>query len=70
MTDENFDRIEAKLDIIIRLLAKQIVGEKTNTEAAPYLHKLGLSPSEIASILDSTPGAVSKYVSEAKKKGA
>lgn len=68
MSEEILLRIEKKIDVLISLLASQIITSETNTVAAPKLNQLGMSAAEIATVLNSTPGAVRKYISDAKNK--
>jgi ethanolamine utilization microcompartment shell protein EutS len=60
--------ISHKLDTLIKLIAYQIVGKMTVSEAAPLLRRLGLTPSEIAAIYGSTAKAVSVRLAEANRK--
>lgn len=66
--DEILASIDRKLSILIHLEAYRLVGQMTITEGAPILKRLGLDPSEIASIFDTTAGTVKTRLSEAKKK--
>ena len=62
--------LDRKLSILINLFAYQIVGQMTVTEGAPVLKRLGLNPSEIASVFQSTAKTVRVRLSEAKRKPA
>lgn len=66
--EEILASIERKLSILINLEAYRLVGQMTITEGAPILKRLGLDPSEIASVFDTTAGTVKVRLSEAKKK--
>ena len=66
--DQNLVSIDRKLSILINLEAYKLVGQMTITEGAPILKRLGLNPSEIASVFDTTSGTVQVRLSEAKKK--
>lgn len=66
MSDVDLKSLEQKLDVLIRLSAYVATKEMTIAEAAPLLHRLGMSPAEIAPILGSTPNAVNTRISEAK----
>ena len=57
-----------KLDVVMRLLAYQIVDKMTLAEGAPILKRLGLAASEIAAIYDSTRTSVNVRLAEAKKR--
>jgi len=66
--DEILAAINRKLSILINLEAYKLVGQMTITEGAPILKRLGLDPSEIASVFNTTSGTVKVRLSEAKKK--
>ena len=61
------DEIIVKLDIIIKLLANNVVNNKNSTETTVYLHKIGLSNKEIAEALNLKYNIVSAMLSNAKK---
>lgn len=66
--DDRVARIEAKVDILIRLLALQLLSkDQTVREKAILLNKAGLSSREIASLCDTTPNTISVAISQAKK---
>jgi hypothetical protein len=67
-SEEILISIDRKLSIIINLEAYILVGQMTITEGAPILKRLGLEPSEIASVFNTTEGTVKTRLSEAKKK--
>jgi predicted transcriptional regulator len=72
MADSDAKSFEQKLDILIRLNAYMATKGMKVADAAPILNELGMSASEIALILGSTPNAVNVRISEAraeKKKG-
>ncbi len=62
--------IDRKLTVLINLLAYQLIGGKTLSEAAPILRRLGLKQSEIAVVFGSSANVVSVRLAEAKKKQA
>lgn len=65
---EAVERLEAKFDIMIKLLAMQLAsGEQTVREKAILLSKAGLSSRDIAALCDTTPGTISVALSNAKK---
>lgn len=68
MAEEILERIDTKLDIIIRLLGSKAIEGKGKTEAILTLGALGLDTNLIAEIVGTTPGAVSVRLSEARKK--
>jgi DNA-binding CsgD family transcriptional regulator len=60
--------LEAKLDIILRLLALQAIKDaQTVKEKAVLLSKAGISSREIAGLCDTTPNTISVALSNAKK---
>lgn len=62
------DVIEAKLEVLIRLIALSSTSEmQTLKEKAVRLQKAGLSPKEIAELFDTTPNTVSQALSTAKR---
>ncbi len=61
-------RIEAKLDILIRLLALSIASEELSLkDRAIRLQRAGMGPKEIAALCDTTANAVSVALSTAKR---
>ncbi len=68
MDSQLLESIERKLAVLIALMAYQIAEGKTVAEGAPVLKRLGLTPSEIADVFDSTAKAVSVRIAEAKKR--
>jgi hypothetical protein len=60
--------IDRKLTILMHLEAYLLIGDKTITEGAPILKRLGMKPSEIAAVFDTTSRTVSVRLSESKKK--
>lgn len=66
--EELLSAINKKLSTLINLEAYRLVGEMTITEGAPILRRLGLNPSEIASVFDTSTSTVRVRLSEAKKK--
>lgn len=63
-------RIEAKLDILIRLVAVRVVADKeSQAEKAVLLRRAGIGPTEIAAILGTTPNTITVALAQSKKKG-
>ena len=60
--------IDRKLSILMGLEAYLLVREMTLTEGAPILRRLGMNPSEIGDVFETTAATVSVRISEAKKK--
>jgi DNA-directed RNA polymerase specialized sigma24 family protein len=67
MEDDAAQRVEAKLDVIIRLLAAPMMERKSVKEKVEALLGLGLTTAEIASICNTSPDAVRARRSEAKR---
>jgi len=70
MSDESdvLTAIDRKLGILMHLEAYRIISEMTITEGAPVLKRLGMKPSEIAAVFDTTSKTVSVRLSESKRK--
>jgi hypothetical protein len=62
------ERIESKLDQIIRLLALRVAGEVKQGEAILLLGAAGLDRNLIAGLLKTTPNTVSVTLSTSKNK--
>ncbi len=60
--------MDRKLNILINLMAYQIVGAMTLAEGAPILRRLGMSPADIATVFDSTTESVRTRLKEAKRR--
>jgi DNA-directed RNA polymerase specialized sigma24 family protein len=68
--EDRIATLEAKLDVILRLLALQAIKEaQTVKEKAMLLSKAGISSREIAALCDTTPNTISVALSNAKKGG-
>lgn len=66
--DPRLDRLESKLDILIRLLALNLSpADQPLLERAQRLHRVGLPAKEIAAVLDSNPHSVINMLSRARK---
>lgn len=62
-------KIEKKLDILIKLVASNMIKEdSTQTESILRLNKLGIRNKDIAEILNSTENYVNLIISKSKKK--
>ena len=69
MKAEETLRIEAKLDVVIRLLALSLgSGMESLKDRAITLQRAGLTPKDIAGLYDTTPNTVSVALSAAKRK--
>ena len=60
--------VNRKLDILLKLLAYQTVGNMTLTEGAPLLKRLGFTQSEIAAVYGTNANVISVRLAEAKRK--
>jgi DNA-binding CsgD family transcriptional regulator len=68
VTDNDANRIEGKIDILIKLLALTVSPDTLSlTERASRLTRAGLTPKEIAAICETTPNTVSVALSKAKR---
>lgn len=68
--DERHAELVARLDILIRLQAGNLVSELSGQrEKMLALSRAGLTPKVIAEILGTTPNTVSVTLSKAKKSG-
>ena len=70
MTDEDqLVELNRKMDTLIRLIAVQVLGNKTKTEGVGILTELGFTQGEIASLLRTTVGSVKSMRRRLRKKG-
>jgi hypothetical protein len=69
-TQSKLTSIQEKLDQLIFLVACQVTQGQSVAQAAPVLKRLGLNNSQIATVLGSTPNAISVRLAEAKGKKA
>lgn len=67
MEEDAGKRIEAKLDVIIRLLATPLVEDKTLSQKAELLAQIGLDNNQIAAICDTTPDTIRATRSKARR---
>jgi hypothetical protein len=65
--EEKMDELNQKLDLVVRILAYQLVSGKTLSNGAPVLKRLGLSASEIAAVFGTTQNTVNVRLTESKK---
>ncbi len=66
MTDQNYKKIEEKLDIIIKLLSMPLIVGKTQTDSIIFLSQMGFDRNVIANIVGASPAVVSSRISEPK----
>ncbi|HUF54652.1 MAG TPA: hypothetical protein VMR52_12890 [Dehalococcoidia bacterium] len=71
MDPNQYQRLEAQLVVIIKLLSAPMVEGKSIADSAPRLAQVGLKSGEIAEILGTTPNVVRTALARsAKRKGA
>lgn len=69
MTSEDILKdIDAKLNVMIKLQALEVVKGRTLTEQVQMLDNIGMAPSQIASCLGKTPNNVRVALYEVRKK--
>jgi DNA-directed RNA polymerase specialized sigma24 family protein len=69
-TGSDLARVEAKLDVLIRLMALSVAPESLTLEnRAVRLQRAGLAPKDIASLIGTTSNAVRVALSGAKRRG-
>jgi len=67
MSDEHYNEINKKLDIITKLLATQLIQEKDYREQAQLLNNIGMQPKDIASLTGKTVNNVTVTLHLIKK---
>lgn len=65
--DQKTDDLNRKLDLVVRLLAYQLVSGKTLSHGAPILKRLGMNAFEIAAVFGTTPNTVNVRLAESRK---
>lgn len=67
--DKIEEQVLGKLDIIVHLLAHLVAAEHETMETKAFtLNSLGLKPTEISKICDTTPATVNARLADARKK--
>ena len=66
-SEQDMNDLNHKLDLIVRLLAYQLVSDKTFSHAAPVLKRLGMTASEIAAVIDTSANSVNALIALSKK---
>lgn len=64
---EKVEELCSKLDLVARLLAYQLVADRSLSQGAPILRRLGLSAKEIAAVFGTTVGTVRVGLSPSKR---
>ena len=68
LDDERWEKLQSKLDTLIRLLGMTIGVGLTTAERAPMLQRAGLDRAAIAAVCDASVEAISVRLAEAKRK--
>ena len=68
MTNDQFDSISRKLDMLIRLFAMSFVANRTQQEQITILSNAGFQPKEIGDICGTTANTVRVTLSTMRKK--
>lgn len=68
MQKNDSNDVDRKINLVVNLLAYQIVEGKTLSEAVTILHRLGMRNSEIATLFGTTAKSVSVRQAEANRK--
>ncbi len=68
MTDDQFQEISQKLDILVRLTALSLVDGKKQQDQFVSLRDAGFQPKNIAELLDTTPNNVRVGLSQMRSK--
>ena len=64
---EELQPVIERLDILIKLTATSLLGEKSQKEQIGLLSGSGLAPKEIAELLNTTPNTVSVVLASIRK---
>jgi len=70
LSNSQYDELLSKMDTLIRLVAINVLGDKTKTEAVGILTELGFTQGEIASLLRTTVGSVKSMRRSLKRKSS
>jgi DNA-directed RNA polymerase specialized sigma24 family protein len=68
VTNEQYEVIERKLHMLVRLAALSFVGDKPQQDKIMMLSSAGFQPKEIADICGTTPNTVRVALSTIRKK--
>jgi hypothetical protein len=68
LDDEHLERLENKLDTLIRLLGMSTGVGLSTAERAPMLQRAGMDRASIAAVCDASVEAISVRLAEAKRK--
>jgi hypothetical protein len=70
LNDTQFEAINSKLDVIVKLLALEAVKGKPLKEQVQILSALELQPKQVADMLGKTPHHISVILHEIRKEAA
>ena len=70
MDSAQFEQLNSKLDIMIKLLAASVVSGKNLTGQVRYLTAVGMTPSQIASTLGKSVNSITGITFKLRKQGA
>jgi hypothetical protein len=68
MQEDVLKDISNKMDIIVKLLANQVISERNVTDSTFFLSSLGLSSKDISKLLNTKQNVVAARLSNAKKR--
>jgi hypothetical protein len=68
MNEKYFKSLSKKLDIIIKILSIQTIGNKKGKEAIKLLNGFGFKPKDISKLLNTTQNNVNVTLSKMRKK--
>jgi len=67
MNEEQFEKLISKIDILIKINASVILNKKSLKEQVLFLNSIGLSLTEIASMVGKKPTDIGQYLYRKKK---
>ncbi len=70
MDNQQFERLDARLDAIVRLLAAPMIQDRPIAESAPMLSQLGLDNNTIAAVCNTSPSVIRTALLRARKSRA
>ena len=69
MSEDKLKSIDDKLSVVIKLLAINVVKNKSDLEKIKFLQNFGMTSNEIAPVVGKSPERVRGILHEKKKKG-
>lgn len=67
MNEKQFEIISKKLDLIVKLIALNLTGEKNFKDKVNFLYSCGFRPKEIAELLGKSQEYIGSYLSLIRK---